>query len=109
MPLPTTLLCVASASYGASVLLGVLVATRVVDTRGLRWLHHVLYSVTFGLAAATVLVALLYRDLAAALLAPALIAFALIPFIGARGLGHRLVGAAPAPFYLAAFLVLAAR
>jgi len=99
-------LAVASASYLANIALGVLVATRRVDSSGFHWLHHALYVCTFVLAAAAVAAALWRRPLAGWLLLPALVPFALIPFLGTRGRRHPIAGLAPAPFYLAAAVAL---
>jgi hypothetical protein len=102
------LLVVATVSYASSVTLGILVATRRLDTRGFHWLHHVLYICTFVLAGATAATAFVAgpRGVGWLLLAP-LVAFALIPFLGTRTVRHPLIGSAPAPFYVAAFVLLA--
>ena len=97
----------AVAGYLANVTLGTLVLTGVLDTRGFRWLHHVLYIATFALAVAAVAVLLLgHQILAGLLLAPALAAFAAIPFAGTHTRRHPLLGLLPAPFYLSALLAL---
>jgi hypothetical protein len=89
--------------YLANITLGLLVRARVLDTRGFRWLHHVLYIVTFVLAAASVAVLLLgHRTLAGLLLAPALIGLGTIPFAGTHNRRHPVIGLLPAPFYAAA-------
>jgi hypothetical protein len=99
-------LVAASASYAASIALGVLVATRRVDSSGFHWLHHALYVSTFVLAAACVAAGLVRHPLVGWLLLPALVPFALIPFLGTRGVRHPIAGLVPAPFYLAAAVAL---
>jgi hypothetical protein len=96
----------ASVSYAASLALGVLVATRRVDSSGFHWLHHALYISTFVLGAAAVAAGLWRHPLVGWLLLPALVPFALIPFLGTRGVRHPIAGLAPAPFYLAAAVAL---
>ena len=97
---------VASLSYAASIALGVLVATRRVDSSGFHWLHHALYVCTFVLWAVAVAAGLWRHPLAGWLLLPALVPFALIPFLGTRGVRHPIAGLVPAPFYLAAAVAL---
>ncbi len=101
-------LVVASVSYAASIALGLLVATRRVDSSGFHWLHHALYVCTFVLAGAAIAAGLWQRPPAGWLLLPAVVPFALIPFLGTRGVRHPIVGLAPAPFYVAAAIALAA-
>ncbi|WP_022882888.1 hypothetical protein [Gryllotalpicola ginsengisoli] len=108
--IPGAALLAASVSYLASVTLGVLVATRLVDSRGFHWLHHTLYVLTFVLAATAVAtLGFAGYGLAAGLLGPALIPFAAIPFLGTRGVRHPIAGSLPAPFYLAAVFAFVLR
>jgi hypothetical protein len=99
-------LAVASVSYLSNITLGVLVATRRVDSSGFHWLHHALYICTFVLAAAAVAAGLWRHQLVGWLLLPALVPFALIPFVGTHGVRHPITGIAPAPFYIAAAFAL---
>ncbi|WP_217178620.1 hypothetical protein [Streptomyces sp. AC495_CC817] len=95
---------VAASSYALNCALGTAVALRIVDTRDVRWVHHLLYvctCVTTGVA--VVLGAARPRSRAAALsLAPAAVPLAAIPYAGTRTRRHPLVALAAAPFYLAA-------
>ncbi|HEY0246872.1 MAG TPA: hypothetical protein VGC45_01305 [Gryllotalpicola sp.] len=100
-------LAAASVSYAGSIALGLLVASRRLDTRGFHWLHHALYACTFALAAAAIAAALWRRPAVGWVLLPVVVPFALIPFLGTRGARHPITGLVPAPFYLAAAIVLA--
>lgn len=99
-------LAVASVSYACSLALGLLVATRRVDSSGFHWLHHALYIATFALAAAAIAAGLARHPLVGWLLLPTVVPFALIPFLGTRGVRHPIAGLAPAPFYVAAAIAL---
>lgn len=101
-------LAVASVSYASSIALGVLVATRRVDSNGFHWLHHALYIATFVLAAAAVAAGLWREPRVGWVLLPALVPFALIPFVATHGVRHPITGLVPAPFYLAAAVALLA-
>jgi hypothetical protein len=103
-----TVLMAAAAGYLANITLGLLVLSRVLDTRGFRWLHHLLYVATFGLAAGAAVV-LLAGDqvLAGLLVVPVLAGLAVIPFAGTHTRRHPVVGLLPAPFYAAALTALA--
>ncbi|GAA4182037.1 hypothetical protein [Gryllotalpicola koreensis] len=101
-------LAVASVSYLASIALGMLVATRRVDSSRFHWLHHALYTSTFVLAAAAVAAGLWREPRVGWVLLPALVPFALIPFVGTHGVRHPITGLVPAPFYLAAAVALLA-
>ncbi|MFC4242097.1 hypothetical protein ACFOYW_01825 [Gryllotalpicola reticulitermitis] len=99
-------LAVASVSYAASIALGILVATRRVDSSGFHWLHHALYVSTFVLAAAAIVAAWWRHPLVGWLLLPAVVPFASIPFLGTRGARHPIAGLVPAPFYVLAAIAL---
>ena len=101
-------LAVASASYAASITLGLLVASRRVDSSGFHWLHHALYIATFVLAAAAIAAGLWREPRVGWILLPVVVPFALIPFVGTRGPRHPITGLVPAPFYLAAAVALLA-
>ncbi|MBO9627597.1 MAG: hypothetical protein J7484_14650 [Microbacterium sp.] len=95
---------VAASSYVLNCALGTAVATRVIDTRRFRWVHHVLYVCTCASTAAAVVLAVSRgHDRRPALaLAPAAVPLAVIPYAGTRGRRHPLVALAAAPFYIAA-------
>lgn len=99
-PLARGLLRAAATSYAANCALGASVAAGLLDTRGYRWLHHVLYGATTGLTGAAGLALLARRDRAAWTLLPALGPLALLPRTRARTPRHARVGLAPAPCYL---------
>jgi hypothetical protein len=94
---------VAASNYALNCALGAAVAARLVDTSGIRWVHHLLYvgtCVTTAIALGLALVRPGARPAALAL-APAAAPLAVIPFAGTRGLRHPLVALAAAPFYIA--------
>ena len=99
----------ASVSYLLSITLGVLVATKRVDSSGFHWLHHALYVVTFVLAGCAIAAGWRWHPLAGWLLLPAVVPFALIPYLGTRGARHPIAGLAPMPFYIAAAVALITR
>jgi hypothetical protein len=96
----------AAVAYGANCALGTAVATRVIDTRNFRWLHHALYIATCTTTAAALSSALwgdprrASRRAALALL-PAAAPLAAIPYLGSRGIRHPLVALTAAPFVIA--------
>lgn len=99
-------LAAASVSYASSITLGLLVASRRVDSSGFHWLHHALYVATFVLAAAAIAAGLWHQPAVGWILLPVVVPFALIPFIGTRGRRHPIAGLIPAPFYIAAAVAL---
>lgn len=103
MPVPA-LRRAATASYAANVALGVATATRLLDTRRFRWIHHALYIATTTLTVGAVAGAFGAGDTAGRRLAPALGSLAVIPFAGSRGARHIVVAASAAPWYLLAAL-----
>ena len=98
-------LAAASVSYAASLMLGLLVATRRVDSSGFHWLHHALYVVSFVLVGVAIVAGWWRHPLVGWLLLPVVVPFALIPFLGTRGVRHPIIGLVPAPFYLAAAVI----
>jgi hypothetical protein len=98
-----TLVAAAAGSYAANVALGVVTATRILDTSRFRWVHHALYIATASLTVAAVAGNL--RGAGGRRLAPALLPLAVIPYAGTHGRRHVLVAASAAPFYALAALV----
>jgi len=94
------LLAAAATSYTANCGLGASVAAGWVDTRGYRWLHHVLYASTTTLTGAAGLALAASRNRAVWTLLPALGPLAALPRTSARTARHARVGLAAAPFYL---------
>lgn len=93
-------------AYGANVALGVAVATKTIDTRDFRWVHHALYIATCVTAAAALSAGLWGRPRRASrrsalALAPALAPLAAIPYLGTHSAKHPLVALAAAPFIVA--------
>jgi hypothetical protein len=91
---------VAIASYAASCLLGVAVATRTVRLGRARRLHHAFYVSTATTAAASS--ALWARSLPGAALLPALVPLALVPYRSPTVSRHVVAATAAAPAYVAA-------
>jgi len=104
--MPQGAVIAASVSYLSSITLGVLVATRRLDSSGFHWLHHALYVVTFVLAGCAIVAGWLWHPLVGWLLLPAVVPFALIPFLGTRGVRHPFIGLVPVPFFAAAAIAL---
>ncbi|RKS72451.1 hypothetical protein CLV35_2695 [Motilibacter peucedani] len=101
------LVAVAATAYACNVLLGVLVQRRLVDTSGVRWLHHALFFAVAASATAAVGAALLTRTWPALLLAPALGAWLVMPRLPGGTTRHRATALGVMPFYaLALVLVL---
>lgn len=96
----------AAVAYTANVALGTAVATKVVDTSDIRWLHHALYIATCATSAAAVSALVWGRPKsasrrAALALAPAAAPLAAIPYLGTHGRRHPLTALAAAPFIVA--------
>jgi len=91
----------ACASYLASCTLGALAATRVLDTRPVRWAHHALYIATFAVTGAAASGVAWADRRAAAPLIGSLAPLALIPAASARTAAHPTIAALAAPFYAA--------
>ncbi|MFD1721984.1 hypothetical protein [Amnibacterium endophyticum] len=104
MPAATRLLVrVASGAYLANCALGTAVATRVVDTRRHRWVHHALYIVTAATTAAAVGAGIVQRSAPGIALAPALAPLAVLPHAG-HGM-HARTALTAAPWYAGALLI----
>lgn len=98
-PRPVALFVAATTAYALNVGLGTAVATRLVDTRRFRWVHHALYvstSVLAGSAAST----LLWTDSRAGWrLLPAALPLTVVAFVSARSRCHPLIALSAAPFF----------
>ncbi|MGX1792727.1 hypothetical protein ACWIDW_07250 [Microbacterium sp. NPDC055312] len=87
--------------YAANCALGTAVATRLVDTRRFRWVHHALYIATVSTTMLALIVGI-GRDRRAALaLAPALVPLAVIPYAGTHTRRHPVIALTAAPFVVA--------
>jgi hypothetical protein len=103
---PGPLFTAAAVSYAANCALGTAVATRLIDTRRIRWVHHAVYISTVTLAAAAASSAVWAAPrrratMSAVALAPAAVPLALIPYIGAKSSGHIVTALSAAPFFAA--------
>ncbi|MBI5160893.1 MAG: hypothetical protein HY996_05710 [Micrococcales bacterium] len=107
MPPTPALTHAATVGYLASIALGTAVQARVLDTRGYRWLHHVLYTGTAILTLAALAAGLVRRAPETALLAPAMVPLAALPHAGRRM--HARVALAAAPWFAAAALSASTR
>ena len=95
----------ASASYLANCALGASVATGVVSTRKVRWVHHALFVVTASLTAASAVAAIRDREpKSAALLLGALGILATVPFVDTHTWRHGVTAATAAPFFAGALI-----
>lgn len=90
--------------YGANCALGTAVATRLIDTRRFRWVHHALYIATVSTTLLALVVGV-FRDRRAAIaLAPALAPLAVIPYAGTHTRRHPAIALTAAPFIAAGIL-----
>lgn len=95
----------ASASYLANVALGVGVATRVINTKRVRWVHHALFVTTATLTAAAAVAAVADRRARpAALLIGALGVLGAAPFADTHSWRHGATAGAAAPFFIATLI-----
>ncbi|MFC0678386.1 hypothetical protein ACFFGH_11095 [Lysobacter korlensis] len=101
---PAVLFTAATVSYAANCLLGVSVATRLIDTSRVRWVHHGMYIATSALAAAAGSSLVWSRSKAGWVLLPAAVPLAVIPYAGTRGRRHPAVALSAAPFFLASLI-----
>ncbi len=103
---PAMLFTAATTSYLANCALGAGVATRVLDTRNVRWVHHALYVCTSTLAGAAASSLLWSRTPSRAgwLLLPAAVPLALIPRISSHSRRHVVVALSAAPFFVVSLL-----
>ena len=96
-------------SYGANCALGAAVAAKLVDTSGIRWLHHSLYTATCISGAAAGIAGWRGRAhpenrRAALALLPAAVPLAMIPKMTTRGFKHPVIALAAAPFIVAGLI-----
>lgn len=101
---PALLFTAAAASYAANCALGAAVATRVVDTRNVHWLHSALYLSTSTLAAAAASSLLWSPSKAGWALLPAAVPLALIPRVSSHSRRHIAIALSAAPFFTAALI-----
>jgi hypothetical protein len=101
---PAGLFTAATVSYAANCLLGLSVATRLIDTSRVRWVHHGMYIATSTLAAAAASSLVWSRSKAGWLLLPAAVPLAVIPYAGTRGRRHPAVALSAAPFFAASLV-----
>lgn len=99
---PVALFGAAAAAYTGNVALGLAVTARLVDTGGMRWVHHALYVATSVSAGAACSSLLWSPSRAGWRLLPAAAPLAVIPYVGARTRRHPLIALSAAPFFAAA-------
>lgn len=98
-------LAAASIGYLANCALGASVATRLIDTHEIRWVHHALFTTTAALTSVTAVAAgVARRPRLVAPLAAALAVLALIPFVGTRTWRHTATALAAAPLFVGAIM-----
>lgn len=91
--------------YGANCALGTAVATRLIDTRRFRWVHHALYIATVSTTITALLVGIRSDRRAALALSPALIPLAAIPLAGTHTRRHPAIALTAAPFVVAGAVI----
>ncbi|WP_380175975.1 hypothetical protein ACFEMC_10150 [Kineococcus sp. DHX-1] len=96
------LLVAAATSYAANCALGAAVAVRVVDTSGVRWVHHAVFVTTAALTAAAGADLLRRRSGAFWRLLPVAAPLLAIPAVPARTRWHPVIALTAAPAYVAA-------
>ncbi|WP_432540649.1 hypothetical protein [Kineococcus sp. SYSU DK002] len=101
MPARSPLLVAAAGGYLLNCALGAAVAARVLDTSGVRWVHHGLYVTTATLTAAAGLDLARRRSGAFWRLLPVAAPLLAIPAVPARSPWHPVLAATAAPAYLA--------
>lgn len=87
--------------YTANCALGAAVATRIIDTRRFRWVHHALYIATVSTTIFALIVGVRSDRRAALALAPALVPLAVIPYAGTHTRRHPVIALTAAPFIAA--------
>ena len=100
-PGPRACFTAATTAYAVNVALGAAVATRLVDTRRVRWLHHALYTSTCVLAGVAVSSLVWSPSRAGWRLLPAAVPLAAVPYVSARSRRHPLLALSAAPFFAA--------
>ena len=101
---PSILFTAATASYVANCALGAGVATRVLDTRHVHWVHHALYICTSALAGTAASSLLWSSSKAGWWLLPAAVPLTLIPWISSHSRRHIAVALSAAPFFAAGLI-----
>lgn len=95
----------ASASFLANCALGVSVATGVVSTKKVRWVHHALFVATASLTFAAAVAAIVDRRAApATMLLGALGVLGSAPFVDTHSWRHGATAGAAAPFFIATLI-----
>jgi hypothetical protein len=104
---PRPLFVAAAVSYAANCALGAAVATGLIDTHRIRWVHHAVYISTSTLTGAAVSSLLWHRgdNRAALALLPAAAPLAAIPQVSARRPGHVVLALSAAPFFIASWIL----
>ncbi len=98
---PAMLFTAATTCYAANCALGVGVATRLVDTTRVHWLHHALYATTATMAGAAASSLLWSENTAGWALLPAAVPMALIPYVSTKSRRHMFLALSAAPFFAA--------
>jgi len=101
---PAILFTVATGSYAANCAVGAGVATRVLDTKNVHWVHHTLYVCTATLAGAAASSLLWSPCKAGWALLPAAVPLAMIPRISSHSRRHIGVALSAAPFFTASLI-----
>jgi hypothetical protein len=100
------LVTAAAASYAVNAAFGAAVATRVIDNRRIRWVHHVLFSATASLTVIAVAAGALGRRPAALALLPALGPLSALPYAGGGVRRHAVLAGSAAPAYAAGLVLV---
>ncbi|MBB2899496.1 putative membrane protein YfcA [Kineococcus radiotolerans] len=100
--MPTPLLTAAATGYLLNCALGASVALRVLDTSGVRWVHHAVYVATAVLTAGAGAELARHRRPAFWRLLPVALPLSAIPAVSARSRWHPVIAGTAAPAYLAA-------
>jgi hypothetical protein len=101
---PAILFSAAAASYAANCAVGAGVATRLLDTSRIHWVHHALYVCTSTLACAAASSLLWSPSRAGWALLPAAVPLVLIPRVSAHSRGHIALALSAAPFFAAGLI-----
>lgn len=101
---PRDLFTAATVSYLANCALGAGVATRILRTDEVRWVHHGLYSLTSALGVGAVSSLVWSGSRAGWFLLPAAVPFFFIPRRSARSSGHIVLALSAAPFFAVSLL-----
>ena len=99
-------LVTATLLFGLNLLLGVAVQERLVDTSGVRWVHHGLFFLVAASAVAAVALGLLTRTWGVLALSPALAAYVVLPRTRGGTTRHRRLALGVVPFYALALVLV---